>query len=206
MKWKIKSPSSDAEKNNENNCADQQNYADNSDHNVQPRLRRIMFLQFQNTLYTFDHTCWTYLAIGKIKQLGLLLQYNKLENVTFRWQRWHTKVIQHCRRARPPVAPVSLGFKHTQEAHASAYKFNNSATSVDPYCIITQNFSKISQCEELFVIEQIFPALNIGGRGMRKWFSEVSRLDYTTFGKDTYLSAALLKFVIFHIRCCISKL
>jgi len=146
-----------------------------------------------------------YLAIGKIKQLGLLLQYNKLENVTFRWQRWHTKVTQHA-SARGRPSRQSRSALYTKEAHASAYRFNNSATSVDPYCIITQNFSKISQCEELFVIEQIFPALNIGGRGMRKWFSEVSRLDYTTFGKDTYLSAALLKFVIFHIRCCISKL
>jgi len=48
---KIKSPSSDAEKNNQNNCADQQNYADNGDQNVQPGLGRMLFLQFQNTQY-----------------------------------------------------------------------------------------------------------------------------------------------------------
>lgn len=98
------------------------------------------------TRSTFDHTCWTSLAISKIKQLGLLLQYNK-----------HA---QHC-RSRPPVALVPLGF--TQEAHASVYKLNNSTTSVDPYCIHIQNFSKISQCEELFMVKLFFLALYIGG-------------------------------------------
>jgi len=53
-------------------------------------------------------------------------------------------IAMHCNLRPPNVAPVVLGFNY--EAHnAHAYKFNNFATLVDPWCMHAPNFNAIEQ-------------------------------------------------------------
>jgi len=51
----------------------------------------------------------------------------------------------HCNLRPTDVALVVLGFNY-EARNASAYKFKNASTSVDPYCTNLSNFDAVEQC------------------------------------------------------------
>jgi len=61
-------------------------------------------------------------------------------------------IAMHCNLRPPDVEPVVLGFNYEAD-NASAYKFNDSATSTGLLCIIVPNFNETGHCTaELLMI------------------------------------------------------
>jgi len=60
-------------------------------------------------------------------------------------------IATHCNLRPPDVVPVVMGFNY-KARNASAYKFNNPATSAHPYYTYLPNLYKIGQYEAEFLM------------------------------------------------------